>query len=170
MNYEIEKYTLGKLIWRYLKSIVFFEIMVVIIFRKNMDTIWAPALFMFVILTAIEMVGTVPWYIHNRHLLDMYKNIRKKGEKTEGTIIRTIEKNQREISLEYLKKGRNFTCYRVEIEYMDPYTFKRKTFVTPDLSFNPKKLESMECSVYVYNGMEYATDFVKNVNSKTERL
>ncbi|MBR6034157.1 MAG: hypothetical protein IKP28_05450 [Clostridia bacterium] len=176
MMYEIEKHTIVKLIFNYIETIVIFGIIIYVIgfINGNINNMLYPSIFMFIVLTSIELSCSVPWYIKNKFLLERYKKIRENGERVEGTIIRTLKSTK--INKGYIHRSspyqntRFVTRYSVEIEYVDPNTLERKTFVTPDLSFDPSGLENTECSVYVYNGMEYATDFAKKSNSKVDRL
>ncbi len=51
--------------------------------------------------------------------------------------------------------------YKLLIEYTNPSTKEKVVFETPILGFNPIHiLASRDCSVYVYNDIEYATDFI----------
>ena len=57
--------------------------------------------------------------------------------------------------------------YRLIVDYTDPFSGKLINYKTPELNFDPfDDLGSRECSVYIYKGHVFVTDFVKKVNSE----
>jgi hypothetical protein len=96
-----------------------------------------------------------PTYKRCKKRSQEYQEIKEKGQKVQGTII--------DYSATTTKSGDSYTWhYTVTVSYIDPYTKQEKTYVTPDLTFNPiQSLGSKLCSVYVLNEKIYVTDFIK---------
>ena len=89
----------------------------------------------------------------------------EKGVKVVGKIndIKYVDEEFREPNREktYIHK------YKLLIEYTNPSTKEKAVFETPILSFNPiYSLASRDCSVYIYNDIVYATDFIPVKNGE----
>ncbi len=148
MKYEDERTGVGILIaiW------CIIGISVIMCIKKSSPNISVGILIGFGLLMSMIYL---PTYKRCKKASQEHNEIKEKGQKVQGTII--------DYSATTTKSGDSYTWhYTVTVSYIDPYTKQEKTYVTPDLTFNPiQSLGSKLCSVYVLNEKIYVTDFVK---------
>lgn len=123
------------------------------------------------ILVLITMI-IVSILCYKKYVIEMKRinNIKNNGIKVDGIIQGYKEKNEHHIA-RGSEDSYTTTIYKLFVMYNDPNTLKPSIIETPELNFTPYlKLGSTKCSVYIFNGEFYVTDFVSRKNGEKIEL